>query len=81
MMADPTKDRAIQDQNGSSLIGYQRGGHPDAVDKKAPSYWISQLTWQLADRRAALHRAQKESAWEFRQAHRKFHRDLQVDIQ
>ena len=46
---------------------------------KAQAYWISQDTWRLADRRAALQRAQRESAQEVIQVWWEFQRSLWVD--
>ena len=48
---------------------------------KARESWISKETWRLADRQAALQRAQRASAQEVSQARQNFQRSLQGNRQ
>ena len=66
-------EAAFTDLNGD----FDRNPRPT----KAWASWISQETWQLAGRRAALHWSQRVSAREVRQAQKEFQRSLRCNRQ
>ena len=81
MLANKAKGMRTQTEGEEALMDLKGEISRTPRPKKANLTWISQETWRLAERRAALKRAHQASAREVRQARRSFQRVLRGDRQ
>ena len=76
-----SKTISPQTERGAAFLFLKGGVSREPRPKKVRVSWISQETWKLADRRAALQRAHRASVRAVRQAQRSLQRALRVDRQ
>ena len=79
----PIQTKSVRPQTkGEAAFAYLKGDITRTPrPTKAHEFWISQYTWRLGDRIAALQRAHRARAQEVRQAGQSFQRDLKGNRQ